>query len=1033
MSLSIRHWLAERQIDLRQLGGSIPQVAGVAFRIVQEIEAKSLTPFDVSPITEILELPLEAAQKLALPISQVTVGVLRALSRKKPLKRAEGTWLTFQIAYLNALHMILEQETELKRPWLDRARIPWAGAKDLPLVDQKLQALLKTLRTTRLSDLEAEQALNLAAESLLVKQLRGLNEVWLVVNGAESVEARLLVQRLIHGLPGHLLAAVVENALPLAQLQKFVRLGNFVDASVGRATAGSVLSVVENTLIAPPTGTVTINLEREYYRASLLQAVSEPMLGELFALKDLYIPLKGQEIKETGAKAPPAPINLMEWAIAQLDDTEAIAAIEAPPGGGKTSFCQMLAARVAQELYPRWMPVPINLRDATLGQTLEQTLASAFPLGRCDRADGWLSPTHPPCLLLLDGLDELFPPHQPQTERGLNIFLSQLERFQTPGKFRHKVILTSSSFQSRDWNLATKDLLADLVHWRRIIIQPMAQEEFQQWFKQWTNLQSKSIAHGYFAFLKQGGAFRALPRTKELADLVTQPLMLYLLGILHRNGLLEDSIFQLADSQVKWEIFDRICRWLLGEGITNSAPLLEVREGFAHVCRSLEAIANLLQERSPQQVRQQMQKEALQILQTGGYQRKLDLKSESLAISLPDLPVFFFKVSSSLEFSHPKLGEYLGAEAIAAQLKAITTQVNDRYGAKSFAIDSPIQVAEHLYHLLGYGLLSPDIEELVLERLRREELRHSVSFSFTILFQRLEHFYRFYCQGRWLDEGLVSSVRTHQQALSNSLNTLQIDAAVGLNVFLLLCAIAKETQIPFFPCSDPNFFQEFDPHRLLAFIGRTVALSPTAFWQRSRHSLSQMQLAGACLNRLMLAEANLWQANLSGAELIGINLVNANLQEANLSWANLTDANLYGATFTGARLDGANLTRANLLMTNLKFVSLANACLFEAQIDEENKKIAQENGAIFSWEEFQSYRQTSPVTLVGNLSDPSLLITQTSSHLLIESAEGEPILPDDTENASTSAMTNYEDIIPSSKLGRNFDDDNSNDTEFLDS
>lgn len=1032
MSLSIRHWLAERQIDLRQLSSSIPQVAGVAFRIVQEMELKSLTPFDVSPIAEILELPLEAAEKLALPISQLSAGILRALSRQKPLKRAEGTWLTFQIAYLNALHRILAQETELKRPWLDRARISWGEAKDRPLADQKLQALLKTLRATRLSDLEAEQALNLAPESLLVKQLRGLNELWLTINGAESIEARLLVQRLIYGLPGDLLAAVLDNALPLAQLQKFVRLGNFVDANVGRATESSVLSVVENTLIAPPAGTVTINLEREYYRASLLQALSEPMLGELFALKDLYIPLKGQEVKETGEKLP-APTNLMAWAIAQLDDTEKIAAIEAPPGSGKTTFCQILAARVAQELYPRWMPIPINLRDATLGQTLEQTLASAFPLGRCDRADGWLSPAHPPCLLLLDGLDELFPPHQPQTERGLNIFLSQLGRFQTPGKFRHKVILTSSSFQSRDWNLGPKDLLADLVHWRRIVIQPMAQEEFQQWFKQWTILQSKSIAHGYFAFLKQGGAFRALPRTKELADLVAQPLMIYLLGILHRNGLLEDSIFHLADAQVKWEIFDRICRWLLGEGITHSAPLLEVREGLAHACRSVEAIANLLQERSPQQVRQQMQQSALEILQTGGYQRNLDLKPASPPVPPPDLPTFFFKISRSWEFSHFRLGEYLGAEAIATELKALTKQVTNRYGEKSFAINSPIQVAEHLYHLLGYGLLSPDMEELVLERLRREEMRHAVAFSLTVLFQRLEDFYQFYCQGRWLDEEVVSSARSHFQALGNPLNTLQIDAAAGLNVFLLLCAIAKETQIPFFPCGNPNFFQEFDPHRLLTFIGRTVALSPTAFWQRSRHSLSQMQLAGACLNRLMLAEANLWQANLSGAELIGVNLVNANLQEANLSWANLTGADLYGANFTGARLDGANLTRANLLMTNLKFVSLNNACLFEAQIDEENKNIARENGAIFSLEEFQSYRQTAPVTLFGNFSDPQSLITQTSSHLLIESAEGEPILPDETENSGTGAMTNYEDIVSSSKLGRNFDEDNSNDTEFLDS
>src|SRR6478672_5040169 len=127
MSLNLRHWLAERQIELAQLGHSHVQVAGVAFRIVQDMEVKSLTPFDISPLAEVLELPLTAAWQVAEPLSLLSVGLLRLLSRKKPLKRNEGTWLTFQIAYINALQGILEQESRLRRPWLDRARVPTAA------------------------------------------------------------------------------------------------------------------------------------------------------------------------------------------------------------------------------------------------------------------------------------------------------------------------------------------------------------------------------------------------------------------------------------------------------------------------------------------------------------------------------------------------------------------------------------------------------------------------------------------------------------------------------------------------------------------------------------------------------------------------------------------------------------------------------------------------------------------------------------------------------------------------------------------
>jgi uncharacterized protein YjbI with pentapeptide repeats len=290
--------------------------------------------------------------------------------------------------------------------------------------------------------------------------------------------------------------------------------------------------------------------------------------------------------------------------------------------------------------------------------------------------------------------------------------------------------------------------------------------------------------------------------------------------------------------------------------------------------------------------------------------------------------------------------------------------------------------------------LSAEIEELVIERLRREEKRNANVFSFAVLFKRLYRVYRAYCRGQGLDEGMAHQAHSQLQPLHNPLNVLQSDAAVGLNVFLLLCAAAKEAHIPFWPCGSPDNPHEFEPDRLLSFIGRCAALSPTAFWRRARQSLSKMQLAEACLNQAMLAEANLSQANLASAELIGVNLAGANLQTANLSWASLVGANLSNANLSGASLEGANLSAANLKGAHLQSANLSNACLFQAQLDEQTKNFAIRSGAIFSPEEFQTYNQSLVQTkTIANLEDEGLLEEEPT--IFIESAEGEPMLPDE--------------------------------------
>ncbi|MBN4006856.1 pentapeptide repeat-containing protein [Nostoc sp. LPT] len=941
MNLSIRHWLAERHIAINQIRGfSEGQLAGIAYRIVQDMEVKSLIPFDICTLVEVLELPLSIVWEEISVISQLTEKLLRSLSQKKPLKRNEGTWLAFQIAYLQALQAILKQEASLQKPWLDRAIIPIQphilkeDVGKLILQEPQLQGLLKTLSPGKLTDTQAEQALSSVADSLLVQQINNAAIAWLVANGAEEVEAKLLTQRLVNSLPGEILVVVTENAAPLAQLQKFFRLGISLSPSFITPEVGSTVGE-------------KIDLHREHYRASLIKNLSIPLLMESFALKDIYVPQKGLPIDENifeQDKKAVKPVDLKTWAQQQLTDLETIAVIESEPGYGKTSFCQLWAAQIAQELYPTWMPILIRLRDVKYGKTFIETLNSAFGVN----LSTWLEQENLPCLLLLDGLDEL--PHSTQGIRAQAIFIQQLLNFQS--QQRHKIVLTSRS-------TTLPEIVSELpLLLRRIIIQPLDVDELKQWFQQWAKVQSLPITQNFFTFLKQAGLFTSQSKLRELSALVRQPLMLHLLGILHREGLLDDELLQLAANTQKSfllsEIHHRLSRWLLGYPLSGGFKTMLLRSGTAHIHRTPEAIANLLADRHPQDLLEQMQAIALKILHSQRYQI-------NLAGEFNTLPAFYFKTwdvessgesaakSSLIEFSHLKLGESLCADAIAAQLKLLTKYQDEAYGTPTFVLDSPSSVAQNIYNLLGYGILSQEIEELAIAGLRRQQ-KHK--FSFEVLFQRLLSFWRAYCQGRWLDEGIAHNALTNFHALQNFVNVEQVNAAVGLNVFLLLCACYRETKVPFWPCGNPVNLTEFNPEVLSVLISRTTVLHKSAFATRIK-SLAGLNLSGASLSQVMLTGVNLEQTNLSNAELMGANLAGANLQQANLAGANLQQANLAAANLQQANLTGANLQQANLMEVNLNTANLTNACLFDAILAEADKKLATDNGALFSKESFQ--------------------------------------------------------------------------------
>jgi hypothetical protein len=84
---------------------------------------------------------------------------------------------------------------------------------------------------------------------------------------------------------------------------------------------------------------------------------------------------------------------------------------------------------------------------------------------------------------------------------------------------------------------------------------------------------------------------------------------------------------------------------------------------------------------------------------------------------------------------------------------------------------------------------------------------------------------------------------------------------------------------------------------------------------------------------------------------------------------------------------------------NLSSVNLTNACLFQAILSEADREIALMNGALFSLEQFQAIKHLLSQQSHLNVADATEHTAAWSKNApqkgLIESAEGEPMMPED--------------------------------------
>ncbi|MBD1905186.1 pentapeptide repeat-containing protein [Trichocoleus sp. FACHB-6] len=686
----------------------------------------------------------------------------------------------------------------------------------------------------------------------------------------------------------------------------------------------------------------------------------EKVFAESFTFKDIYVPLKAQSVNTDGQPDKDAePIEIEGWAKAMLADAQKqdkVMFIQGGPGRGKSVFCRMFAELVRQHLHPVWTPILIRLRDIrAFEKSFEKTLQAAVGCDFVTKDDGWLTDRNTRFLFLLDGFDELV--MERGTSQELKDFLWQVEDFQGScqrnSEKEHRVIITGRP-------LALQGIEGRMPpNMERVELLPMDDELQQQWFTKWETQVGGDKTSAFQQFLQDK---RCPDRVRELAK---EPLLLYLLAAMHRDGKLTVEMFEGAsgvgakiliyEQSLEWVLTEQRPKWLNREltgqetaglrRILAEAGLCVVQSGGE--CAAVKTIESRLKDDDS----------AIELIQQARERHGEDALKNALA-------AFYLQPATgdkggSVEFAHKSFGEFLCAERLKESLEDWT-----RKGEKwrEFAISTD-QIDREIYDLFGYGGLTPEIVQYLMALLAA-----STEFQPVRLFKRLENFYLRWCDGEFIDappENLPQKKMRQMKEQTPEVKWIglrQVDIYAGLNVTILLLELHRyaqlkdylKDQMAFFPCGEKDT-DSFDEYRLIRSIGYSECLGIGGFLETVGQFLFGADLSGANLSRADLSGADLSGANLIGANLIGANLSNADLIGANLSGAHLHGADLFCAGLIGANLRGANLRGADLIGASLIGVDLFGADLFGADLEK------------ITWNEYTNWENVTSLGTTKNV------------------------------------------------------------------
>ncbi len=872
---------------------------------------------------KLFESPVTQLAVSGLPFVSVGIGLLRLywdVTKTKPTFESSVA-LAAQMAYLESLGGVLARADEGTKETLKAVRLSAVFERQLKKSDEKSDQI--TLTKTR-----AKKMLTQLRRSELVEVFdEALGEL-LKAAGLKDWQVNMLVDQVAWGTPKYFHGVVAELKDEVEPLAEFLRSNG--------------LPVQEK-----------FDSIEDYLAEKIEPLPTQTVFDEVnVTFGKLYVPLMVQPLDISGKKTYESPIDIHAWAEKLLEQSEPrkVGFIEGEAGRGKSVFCRMFAAMVRLELYPAFIPILIRLREvgcleSNLTQTLETHL-QALDFVQSD--SGWLTDKNTRFLLIFDGFDELL--LQGREGGGLKELVQQLGDFQKNS--HHQCLVTGRplALQGVDRMLSqTKNLV-------RVRLKPMANAQRDEWLGNWAKLFGEVEAQDFKAFLT------ACP--KDISEqLAREPLLLYLLGRLHRERHLNADMFAGAEGmQAKVRVYDESVKWVLE--------------------RQRQEVSEQIPGLVAEDLRQVLQAAALCVVQSGNETAKLAMlksrftdganpvaellkqaraeteKTEDKALNNL-LTAFYLKPgegdrSGSVEFAHKSFGEFLFAERLKVAFDGWVDL--DERGRPRL---SATEVGWQIYDLLGYGLLSS--ESFIYIRWISFSIE---SFDTENLFQRLHRFYGKWCDGGYIDETPSENLPQRKMMQLKNADIVkglrQVDIYAGLNVLALLVGLHRDSkqktrnsvqaQLTFHPCSKPNE-RDSDPRKLSRIIKYSQGAGVNPFTTKfllAGANLSDADLSGIDFSNTYLNKTNFYRTQLQHSSFAGANLADATLKQANLSEsymssaflqrANLSRTKIFCADFTGADLSHANLSWVNLSPPDGEVDDFAYVCFDYAIFTEANCK-----------------------------------------------------------------------------------------------
>ncbi|MBD2606636.1 pentapeptide repeat-containing protein [Scytonema hofmannii FACHB-248] len=921
IALSWKFWKNIQELNWGQ-GVEVTKTGAEAAKVVfdlakaineQKPKAEDLKPYiaQISSLLDVINAPLGQIAGSVIPFAPIAITTLKLIvdATKKEPSLENCVILVSQVAYVESLQAILKEDSQLQQ------KINQDSA-----VSETLARQIKKLGEQEFEEREAKRAILYFHESKLAEAFNQVLQQRLQEAGLIEADAKTVTERVARKTNEYMLSALVEIGDKVKQLVEWYRVG-------GKEQLEKYLSI------------------DDYLEQEIKPKSEENIFDEThITFRDLYVPLQVKELEEKNDVTYQIE-EFVKSILAEADKNKSkqVLFIQGEAGRGKSVFCRMFADLVRQNLHPSFTPILIRLRDVrVLENNLTDTLNNYLENVHFIQSDsGWLTDKKTRFLFLLDGFDELLLEGR---ANGLKEFLEQVEKFQKDSFCHHQFLVTGRPLplQGIDRYISqTKSL-------KHVELQPMDDSIRQTWLEKWEAKVGTQEANNFEQFLQ------ACPN--EIKNkLAREPLLLYLLGRMHREQRLNVQMFEGAEGiKAKIRIYDESVKWVLEEQRKSDNKDENLR----------------LTELESEDLRQFMTEAALCVVQSGNESAKVAMLESRLKVSnspaaklIPQardnsqenkkllnnlLTAFYIKAASgdkdgSVEFVHKSFSEFLFAERLIESFVDWTTKISKR-NREEDAVSTEVMDRE-IYDLFGYGNLTWEIVEYLMGLFAESSEFQDVE-RLCQLFQRLEYFYFRWCDGEFIDAEDANLPQMKKKQLreqlpdrENHLGLRQVDVCTGLNVMILLLQLHRYAQrkddlkdkITFYPCGKPDS-DKFDSVCLLAIIGYSHCLGVDAFRKNLGLFLSDAYLSGADLSRANLSRANLSRANLSRANLSDADLSGANLSRANLSDANLSRANLSRADLSRADLSGANLSRAYLRDADLRDADLRDADLSGADL-----------------------------------------------------------------------------------------------------